>query len=98
MPDAATLGHLVQDVEATAPGVQVLTVSSVTGEGTDVLAAIVGDGTSVLLGISGAGKSTLANALLGAEVMEVQAAREVDGKGRTRPPRATCSPCPVAAS
>ncbi|WP_033217968.1 ribosome small subunit-dependent GTPase A [Streptomyces virginiae] len=82
VPDAATLGHLVQDVEATAPGVQVLTVSSVTGEGTDVLAAIVGDGTSVLLGISGAGKSTLANALLGAEVMEVQAAREVDGKGR----------------
>ncbi|MFB6827176.1 ribosome small subunit-dependent GTPase A [Streptomyces virginiae] len=82
VPDPATLGHLVQDVEATAPGVQVLTVSSVTGEGTDVLAAIVGDGTSVLLGISGAGKSTLANALLGAEVMEVQAAREVDGKGR----------------
>ncbi|MFJ3961418.1 ribosome small subunit-dependent GTPase A [Streptomyces sp. NPDC090036] len=82
VPDAATLGHLVQDVEATAPGVQVLTVSSVTGEGTDVLAAIVGDGTSVLLGISGAGKSTLANALLGAEVMEVQEAREVDGKGR----------------
>lgn len=36
----------------------------------------------MLLGISGAGKSTLANALLGAEVMEVQAAREVDGKGR----------------
>lgn len=69
-------------MEATAPGVQVLTVSSVTGEGTDVLAAIVGDGTSVLLGISGAGKSTLANALLGAEVMEVQEAREVDGKGR----------------
>lgn len=82
VPDPATLGHLVQDVEATAPGVQVLTVSSVTGEGTDVLAAVVSAGTSVLLGISGAGKSTLANALLGAEVMEVQEAREVDGKGR----------------
>ncbi|MFD7262740.1 ribosome small subunit-dependent GTPase A [Streptomyces sp. NPDC059874] len=82
VPDPATLGHLVEDVEATAPGVQVLTVSSVTGEGTDVLAAMVGSGTSVLLGISGAGKSTLANALLGEEVMEVQAAREVDGKGR----------------
>ncbi|MEU9375902.1 ribosome small subunit-dependent GTPase A [Streptomyces sp. NPDC048255] len=82
VPDPATLAHLVQDVESTAPGVQVLTVSSLTGEGTDVLAAVVGDGTSVLLGISGAGKSTLANALLGAEVMEVQEAREVDGKGR----------------
>uniref|UniRef100_A0AAU2JVV5 Small ribosomal subunit biogenesis GTPase RsgA n=1 Tax=Streptomyces sp. NBC_00049 TaxID=2903617 RepID=A0AAU2JVV5_9ACTN len=82
VPDPVTLGHLVQDVEATAPGVQVLTVSSLTGEGTDVLAATVADGTSVLLGISGAGKSTLANALLGADVMEVQEAREVDGKGR----------------
>ncbi|MFD3696392.1 ribosome small subunit-dependent GTPase A [Streptomyces sp. NPDC058646] len=82
VPDPATLAHLVQDVENTAPGVQVLTVSSLTGEGTDVLGAVVGDGTSVLLGISGAGKSTLANALLGEEVMEVQEAREVDGKGR----------------
>lgn len=77
-----TLGHLVQDVETAAPGVQVLTVSSLSGEGTDVLAAVVAGGTSVLLGISGAGKSTLANALLGADVMEVQEAREVDGKGR----------------
>ncbi|MFJ3860217.1 ribosome small subunit-dependent GTPase A [Streptomyces sp. NPDC090085] len=82
VPDPVTLGYLVQDVEATAPGVQVLTVSSLTGEGTDVLSAVVSGGTSVLLGISGAGKSTLANTLLGADVMEVQEAREVDGKGR----------------
>ncbi|MFD9573942.1 ribosome small subunit-dependent GTPase A [Streptomyces sp. NPDC059982] len=80
--DPAVLAHLVQDVETTAPGVQVLTVSSHTGEGTDVLAAVVGGGTSVLLGISGAGKSTLANALLGADVMDVQETRDVDGKGR----------------
>ncbi|MFE5491583.1 ribosome small subunit-dependent GTPase A [Streptomyces virginiae] len=82
VPDPVTLGHLVQDVETTAPGVQVLTVSSHTGEGTDVLGAIVADGTSVLLGVSGAGKSTLANALLGTDVMEVRATRDVDGKGR----------------
>ncbi|MET9320685.1 ribosome small subunit-dependent GTPase A [Streptomyces sp. NPDC003038] len=82
VPDPATLGHLVQDVETTAPGVQVLTVSSHTGEGTDVLAAVVADGTSVLIGVSGAGKSTLANALLGADVMEVRTIRDVDGKGR----------------
>ncbi|WP_030195498.1 ribosome small subunit-dependent GTPase A [Streptomyces sp. NRRL S-87] len=82
VPDPVTLAHLVQDVETSAPGVQVLTVSSLTGEGMDVLGAVVGTGTSVLLGISGAGKSTLANALLGAEVMEVQATRDVDGKGR----------------
>ncbi|MEU6315772.1 ribosome small subunit-dependent GTPase A [Streptomyces sp. NPDC047014] len=82
VPDPATLGHLVQDVEAAAPGVQVLTVSSLNGEGTDILAAVVSGGTSVLLGVSGAGKSTLANTLLGADIMEVQAARDVDGKGR----------------
>ncbi|MFD0358775.1 ribosome small subunit-dependent GTPase A [Streptomyces sp. NPDC127110] len=82
VPDPAALAYLVQDVETTAPGVQVLTVSSHTGEGTDVLAAVVADGTSVLLGVSGAGKSTLANALLGADVMDVQETREIDGKGR----------------
>lgn len=82
VPDAATLSHLVQDVEAIAPGVQVLPVSSTTGEGLDVFGAVVSGGTSVLLGISGAGKSTLANTLLGRDVMDVQAARDVDGKGR----------------
>ncbi|MGW0391462.1 ribosome small subunit-dependent GTPase A [Streptomyces sp. NPDC003042] len=82
VPDPVALGYLVQDVETAAPGVQVLTVSSLTGEGTDVLGAIVADGTSVLLGVSGAGKSTLANALLGTDVMEVQEIRDVDGKGR----------------
>lgn len=59
-----------------------LPVSSATGEGVDVFSAIVSGGTSVLLGASGAGKSTLANTLLGQDVMEVQAARDVDGKGR----------------
>jgi ribosome biogenesis GTPase len=82
VPDAATLAYLVQDIETVAPGVQVLPVSSATGEGLDVLGAIVSGGTSVLLGVSGAGKSTLANALLGDDVMTVQAARDVDGKGR----------------
>ncbi len=82
VPDAVTLSHLVQDIEAIAPGVQVLPVSSTTGEGLDVFGAVVSGGTSVLLGISGAGKSTLANTLLGREAMEVQASRDVDGKGR----------------
>ncbi|MEU3524015.1 ribosome small subunit-dependent GTPase A [Streptomyces sp. NPDC038707] len=82
VPDPATLAHLVRDVETSAPGVPVLTVSALHGDGLDVLVALVGSGTSVLLGQSGAGKSTLANALLGADVMDVQAARDVDGKGR----------------
>ncbi|MER7660815.1 MULTISPECIES: ribosome small subunit-dependent GTPase A [unclassified Streptomyces] len=82
VPDATGLSYLVQDVETTAPGVQVLTVSSLTGDGMDVFGAVVAGGTSVLLGVSGAGKSTLANALLGEDVMDVQAIRDVDGKGR----------------
>ncbi|MFC9679936.1 ribosome small subunit-dependent GTPase A [Streptomyces sp. NPDC056948] len=82
VPDAVTLSHLVQDVETSAPGVPVVPVSSVDGDGLDVLAAIVGGATSVLLGQSGAGKSTLANALLGEDVMTVQATRDADGKGR----------------
>jgi ribosome biogenesis GTPase len=82
VPDPVTLGYLVRDVEGTAPGVQVLAVSAETGEGVDVLAATVSGGTTVLLGQSGAGKSTLANVLLGEDTMRVQAARDVDGKGR----------------
>ncbi|MEV6838270.1 ribosome small subunit-dependent GTPase A [Streptomyces sp. NPDC051133] len=82
VPDPVTLGHLVQDVETTAPGVPVLTVSALHGEGLGVLTGLVGSGTSVLLGQSGAGKSTLANALVGDDVMDVRAARDIDGKGR----------------
>ncbi|MFJ7150430.1 ribosome small subunit-dependent GTPase A [Streptomyces sp. NPDC100445] len=82
VPDPVTLAHLVQDVETSAPGVPVIPVSALHGEGVDALAALVGTGTSVLLGQSGAGKSTLANGLAGTDVMEVRAARDSDGKGR----------------
>ncbi|WP_256104828.1 ribosome small subunit-dependent GTPase A [Streptomyces sp. ODS05-4] len=82
VPDPVTLAHLVQDVETAAPGARVLPVSATGNDGVELLAALVTGGTSVLLGTSGAGKSTLANALLGQEVMEVQAIRDVDGKGR----------------
>ncbi|OII61546.1 ribosome small subunit-dependent GTPase A [Streptomyces sp. CC53] len=82
VPDPVGLSYLVRDVEATAPGVPVLPVSSVSGDGVDVVRSVVADGTSVLLGVSGAGKSTLANTLLGEDAMTVQATRDVDGKGR----------------
>ncbi|CAL9552088.1 Small ribosomal subunit biogenesis GTPase RsgA [Streptomyces sp. enrichment culture] len=78
-PDAA---HAAADAEAAAPGVTVLSVSAVTGEGLDVLAAVLGGGTAVVLGQSGAGKSTLVNALIGQEVLEVRETRAGDGKGR----------------
>ena len=82
VPDPVTLAHLVQDVERSAPGVGVLPVSALGRDGLDVLVSVVRGGTSVLLGQSGAGKSTLANALIGADVLDVQATRDADGKGR----------------
>ncbi|MFG2139685.1 ribosome small subunit-dependent GTPase A [Streptomyces sp. NPDC048650] len=80
--DPAGLAHLVADAQSAAPGVQVLAVSSETGEGVETLSAVLAGGTSVLLGRSGAGKSTLANAVVGEHVQEVQAIRDRDGKGR----------------
>lgn len=65
-----------------APGVEVLPVSAVTGEGIDRLVAHLRPGrTAVLLGSSGVGKSTLANALLGEERLRTGSVRD-DGKGR----------------
>ncbi|WP_329222089.1 ribosome small subunit-dependent GTPase A [Streptomyces sp. NBC_01485] len=82
VPDPVALSYLVQDVETSAPGVPVLSVRALDGEGVEELAVLLGRGTSVLLGASGAGKSTLANALAGADIMDVRATRDMDGKGR----------------
>ena len=69
-------------VESSAPGVEVHTVSAVTGDGLDGLREHVGPGTTTtMLGPSGAGKSSLINALAGAEVMVTNDVRW-DGKGR----------------
>ncbi|GKQ37113.1 ribosome small subunit-dependent GTPase A [Streptomyces sp. A012304] len=82
VPDPAALAYLVEDVERSAPGVPVLTLSAHQGQGVEALAALLGRGTSALLGASGAGKSTLANALAGEDLMDVRATRDLDGKGR----------------
>lgn len=68
------------DVEAAAPGADVLVVSAVTGEGVDVLAATAAGRTVALLGISGVGKSTLAGVLTGSD-LATGGVRQ-DGKGR----------------
>jgi ribosome biogenesis GTPase len=66
-----------------APFCEVLTVSSVTGEGLEQLTRRLTVGTtSVLLGTSGVGKSTLTNRLLGEERFAVAEVRASDGKGR----------------
>jgi len=79
VPDAEALRA---DVGAAAPGVDVLAVSGVTGEGMAELVRLAAPGvTLALLGPSGAGKSTLANALSGGERMVTRELR-ADGKGR----------------
>jgi ribosome biogenesis GTPase len=75
-------GLLAEDVADAAPGVEVLVVSSMTGEGVDALRErLDGRLTMALIGASGHGKSTLTNALVGADVLATREIRE-DGRGR----------------
>ena len=69
------------ELVSTAPGTEVVTVSTVTGEGVERVRELIVDRTVVLVGESGAGKSTLTNLLVGAEVLAVGETRG-DGQGR----------------
>lgn len=73
----------VRVLQAAAPGVTVLTVSGITGEGIDDVASFAaGNATIAMLGASGVGKSTLINALLGRGRQATAAVRQGDGRGR----------------
>jgi ribosome biogenesis GTPase len=78
-PDVpAAVARVVED----AVGVDVLAVSSVTGEGLARLRALIAPGcTAAMVGPSGVGKSSLANALAGRPVAATAEIRE-DGRGR----------------
>lgn len=80
----ADLGESVDtsDLEAVCLGVEIVRVSSSTGEGLEHLRTVLGQGVTLgLIGPSGVGKSTLVNALAGYEALATQATRS-DGKGR----------------
>lgn len=67
----------------TAPGVEVIAISSITGEGIQELRKYFLPGKTVaFLGSSGVGKSTLANKLMGEELLRTNAIRENDARGR----------------
>lgn len=73
----------VEQVRAQALGVEVIAVSSVSGDGLEQLEPYMKPGkTVVFLGSSGVGKSTLVNALAGETIMNVNTIREDDNKGR----------------
>ncbi|MCZ8533619.1 ribosome small subunit-dependent GTPase A [Psychrobacillus psychrodurans] len=77
------LEYYIKEVEAIAFGVDIFAVSSVTGEGIDLLGNLLAaHKTGALLGSSGVGKSSLINALSGVEVMAVNDIRTDDSKGR----------------
>lgn len=73
----------IAEVNAAAPGVDVIAVSVVSGEGVAEVEALTGgDRTVALIGPSGAGKSTLVNRIVGGDVMAVGEVRAFDNKGR----------------
>jgi ribosome biogenesis GTPase / thiamine phosphate phosphatase len=76
------VGAAVEAVREDALGVDVLPVSSVTGEGLEAVRAVIGPGrTAAMVGPSGVGKSSLANALAGRTVAGTREIRD-DGRGR----------------
>ena len=75
-------GAAVAAILGQTPGVDVVGVSSRTGEGLDAVREALRGRTAVLLGESGAGKSTLLNSLAGEELAETREVRRGDAKGR----------------
>ncbi|OPZ62243.1 MAG: putative ribosome biogenesis GTPase RsgA [Firmicutes bacterium ADurb.Bin506] len=73
----------VDSAQSVAPGVDVVAISCITGQGLNQLDRYLLPGRTVaLLGSSGAGKSTIINRLVGAEVQRTQAVRTDDDRGR----------------
>lgn len=84
-----TKADLADDVDSAiasanegGPGVDVVVVSAMDGDGIGDIATLIDGNTAVLLGESGAGKSTLVNALMGDDVALTGRTRAGDSKGR----------------
>lgn len=76
-------GPLWREVERTLPGVPVLFVSALHGDGVDELTPLLTPGaTLACVGSSGVGKSTLINRLLGTQRQQTAAVRAHDQRGQ----------------
>lgn len=72
----------IEQVRTINERLDIIAVSSYTGEGLEQIRRYFTAGTTIaLLGSSGAGKSTLINTLAGTEIMHVSGIRETDSKG-----------------
>ncbi len=77
------LEEKIAEVEQIAIGVPIFTISAHTGAGMEELASQLQPGMTVaLLGSSGVGKSTIANYLVGKDVLKTKEIREEDGRGK----------------
>lgn len=82
------------DVQAVAPDVEVVCTSTADGSGIQQVRSRAGrSATLAMVGLSGHGKSSLANALVGAEVLAAKHIR-ADGKGRHTTVRRELVPLP----
>ncbi len=80
---AADLDAFRLQAEATAPAVEVIPVSVVTGEGIEMVRSHLGFGrTVVFTGSSGVGKSSIVNALAGEPLLDTGGIRLDDARGR----------------
>jgi len=74
---------LADGIAAVAPGIPVIPISAVSGEGVDRLGPyLLPRSTVALIGSSGVGKSTLINRLMGGQVQETAHTRASDDRGR----------------
>ncbi len=83
LAEGVTVQEKAEIAETAFPGVDIIAVSAVTGQGLEKLSVYLRPKkTAVFLGSSGVGKSSLLNALAGEELMDVKAIREDDSRGR----------------
>ncbi len=77
------LNEIIQEVSNRIKGVELLTISNLTGDGLDQVKSLINPGkTYCLLGSSGVGKSTLINSLAGDSIMKTAAISESIDRGK----------------